>query len=67
MGITPDSVGGIVEYANVPLPIATIISSGKASLYELSTSLSVEDEWDILEVIMVDAHNRRVMAKRERT
>jgi len=38
-----------------------VISTGKASLAELSTLLSVEDVHDLLEVIMVDAYNARVV------
>lgn len=32
-----------------------------ASYVELDTVLGVQDMYDILEVIMVDAHNKRIM------
>lgn len=42
------------------------ISSGKASFAELSSVLGLEDLHDILEVIAIDAHNARAMAKRDK-
>lgn len=42
-----------------------MISSGKATLHELDTVLSLEDVYDILEVISVDAHNQRLLNKRK--
>lgn len=41
-----------------------MISSGKASLVELDTALGVEDLYDLLEIIAIDAHNRRVVNKK---
>ncbi|MYO76016.1 transcription elongation factor GreA, partial [Salmonella enterica subsp. enterica serovar 4,12:i:-] len=51
----------MVDYVNVPRTIATVISSGKASKVELDSVLGVQDLWDLLEIIQVDAHNERVM------
>ncbi|EAQ4379505.1 transcription elongation factor GreA [Salmonella enterica subsp. enterica serovar Javiana] len=51
----------MVDYVNVPRTIATVISSGKASKVELDSVLGVQDLWDLLEIIHVDAHNERVM------
>ncbi|EHE9160985.1 transcription elongation factor GreA [Salmonella enterica] len=51
----------MVDYVNVPRTIATVISSGKASKVELDSVLGVQDLWDLLEIIRVDAHNERVM------
>lgn len=45
----------------MPRTIATVISSGKASKAELDSVLGVQDLWDLLEIIQVDAHNERVM------
>lgn len=42
-----------------------MISAGKATLHELDTVYSVEDVYDLLEIMTVDAHNRRVLAKRD--
>lgn len=47
---------------NVPPTIGAALSSGKASMTELTTTLGLEDLYDILEVIEVDAHNRRKTA-----
>ncbi|EDN2087171.1 hypothetical protein GHW83_16845 [Salmonella enterica] len=48
----------MVDYVNVPRTIATVISSGKASKVELDSVLGVQDLWDLLEIIQVDAHNQ---------
>lgn len=40
-----------------------MISSGKATIVELDTVLGIEDVYDILEVLTVDAHNHRVLSK----
>ncbi|AKH22921.1 transcription elongation factor GreA [Escherichia coli O28ac] len=51
----------MVDYVNVPRTIATVISSGKASKAELDSVLGVQDLWDLLEIIHVDAHNEQVI------
>lgn len=45
---------------NVPKTIGAVISSGMAKLHELDTIYGAEDLYDMLEVIAVDAHNRRI-------
>lgn len=50
-----------MDYPNVPGSIGAVISSGKATLVELKTVLGLEDVYDLLEIISVDAHNRRIM------
>lgn len=54
---------GLADYVNVPKTIATVLSSGKCSLTELSTTLGVEDLWWWLEIITVDNYNRMVANK----
>lgn len=49
---------------NVPPSIGMAISSGKATMAELSTTLGLEDVHDILEIVRVDAHNARILDKR---
>lgn len=49
---------------NVPPTIGMVVSCGKATLAELSTTLGLEDLRDLLEIIAVDAHNARIIAKR---
>ncbi len=48
---------------NVPPTIGMAISNDKALLGPLSTVLGLEALHDILEVIAIDAHNRRVLTK----
>jgi hypothetical protein len=40
-----------------------VVSSGKATLRECQEFYSIEDVYNILEVLGVDAHNRRIMDK----
>lgn len=42
-----------------------VVSSGLATMADLSTVLGVEDLCDLIEIARVDVHNRRVMAKRQ--
>jgi hypothetical protein len=42
-----------------------VISSGKATLAELKTIYGLEDLWDMIEVLLVDAHNERAIAKHQ--
>jgi hypothetical protein len=37
-----------------------------ATFHELATVYSIEDCHDLIEISMVDAHNRRLLAKRNR-
>jgi hypothetical protein len=41
-----------------------VISSGKATLHELDTVYGLEDLYEMIEIITVDAHNQRVLSKR---
>jgi len=43
-----------------------LISHDKSLLAALSTTLGVEDMYDLIEVMLVDRHNDRVIAKRNR-
>jgi hypothetical protein len=40
-----------------------VISSRLATKVELDTVLGLEDMYDIIEVMMIDAHNRNVWSK----
>lgn len=61
-----ENAGGFLDYVNVPPTIGMAISGRPELLGPLSTVLGLEDLHDILEVIAVDAHNQRVLRKRER-
>lgn len=43
--------------------IGDAIAAGLATLHELQTVYSVEDVYDMLEVAVIDAHNRRVQTE----
>ncbi len=49
----------------MPPAIGMVLSSGKATLPDLD-QMGLEDLCDLLEVIAVDAHNRRVLSKRNK-
>ena len=59
-------VGGLAEYKNLPASVGTVISSRMATLVECQSVLGIEDVYDIIEVLAVDAHNRRVLAERSK-
>lgn len=44
--------------------VATVISAGMATLRELDEYYGTQDMYDLLEIIAVDAHNRRVFQER---
>lgn len=48
----------------MPAPIALVVSAGRATLSELSTSLGAEDLYDLVEIVMIDAHNAKVAQDR---
>jgi hypothetical protein len=60
MGSVEDDGRRYVEYANVPGYLGALISARMATLLELQTVYSVEDAWDLLEVLVVDRENRRI-------
>jgi hypothetical protein len=47
----------------VPRSIGAVISAGMASLHELDTVYGLDDVYDFLEIMAVDAHNRRLLHK----
>ena len=55
-----------MEYANVPRLIAIIVSAGKATLKELQTDYSLEDAYNLCEIIAVDSVNQRRMMEKAR-
>jgi hypothetical protein len=44
----------------VPRVIGVVVSSRLATLAELDSALGAEDLYDLLEIMMVDAHNERI-------
>ena len=53
-----------MDYPNVDPFIGAIVASGKASLRELKTELTLEDAFDIWEVLMVQNFNEWLAAKK---
>jgi hypothetical protein len=52
-----------VEYTNVSQRIGAVISSGHARMTELDSALGIEDLYNLLEIIQIDAHNQRIASK----
>jgi hypothetical protein len=42
-----------------------VISLKMATMHELATVYSIEACYDMVEIAMVDAHNRRILARRK--
>ena len=55
--------GGLVDYPNVPPGIGFLISRDPSLLAPLSTTLGLEDMYDLIEVALVDACNDRAIDK----
>jgi hypothetical protein len=48
---------------NVPRTIGAVLSSRLATMAELETLLGMEDVYDLLEIIAIDAHNKRIASE----
>lgn len=57
----------MVEYENLPPHIGAVISAKLATLVECDTVYGVEDIYLMLEVLSVDAHNRRAYQDYQRS
>lgn len=51
----------LLDYPNIPRLIGVVISNGRATLHELDTVYGWEDAYDLLEIIVVDNHNRALL------
>lgn len=50
---------GLIDCSNITSVISTLVSRKYATLHELDTEYSVQDAYDILEIITVDAYNKK--------
>lgn len=57
------SDAGLIGYANVPPLIGMVVSSKLATLHELQTVYGIVDVYNLAEIVIVDAHNRRTLAE----
>lgn len=53
----------LADYPNVPISIAVVVASRLATMHELETIYGIEDLEDFLEILRVDAHNRRILSR----
>ena len=49
-----------MDYKNIDSLIGAIVSSGKATLKELKESYTIEDAFNLYEIIATDAYNERL-------
>lgn len=56
-------MGGLIECLNVPRSIHAVVGAKMATLVECDTVLGLEDVYNLMEIMAVDAHNRQVMQK----
>jgi hypothetical protein len=52
-----------VKYANIPRLIAILVSNRMATLRELDTLYGLEDAYDLIEILVVDSHNKAALNK----
>jgi hypothetical protein len=57
---------GLAEYENVPTLIGALVSAKLATLHELQTVYGLEDAYNLLEILLVDRHNERVLNDRDK-
>lgn len=57
---------GDAEYLNVSPRVGFLLSHDASLAGPLSTVLNLEDMYDLIEVVLVDRHNDRLRAKRNR-
>lgn len=62
--IDAPEASGLADYPNVSRVIGAVVSAKMATMRELDENYSLEDVYDMLEVVAVDAHNRRIVDKR---
>lgn len=55
----------LLDYANVPASIGTVVSMHLATLHELDTVYGTQDLFDLVEIISVDTHNRNLLAQQK--
>lgn len=58
-----DLAPGLKDYPNVPKTIGAVLSCRVATYHELQSVYSLEDVYDMLEVVAVDAQNRTIIAR----
>ncbi len=51
----------MLEYTNLPRSIGMVVSHQMATLHELQTVYGLEDLYDMIEILLVDNHNQRLM------
>jgi hypothetical protein len=67
LGLTgfPEAPAGLRDYVNIPATIGTLLSQEPLLISALSTTLSVEDMYDLLEVYRIDGYNRQIIRREQ--
>ena len=54
---------GYRGYVNLPQIVGTVISAGRATLHEMQTVYSLEDAYNLLEIVQIDDYNASLARK----
>lgn len=55
-----------LQCVNVPVPIAVLITNKMATYHELDSVYSIEDEWNMLEILQVSRYNENKLVEHQR-
>jgi hypothetical protein len=55
----------LLDYVNVPPSIGMALSHDPSLIEPLTTTLGLEDLFDIIEVVLIDAHNKRKLQEKD--
>lgn len=61
----PETVAGLRDYVNIPPTIGTLLSHDPLLITPLSSTLSIEEMHDLLEVYRVDSYNRQIIRREQ--
>ena len=59
-------VDGLMQYESVPRVVGAVVSSRLASFEALDSTLGTRDLYDLMEIVLVDAYNRRRIEEHHR-
>lgn len=55
-----------MQCVNVPIPISVLITNKMATYHELDSVYSLEDEWNMLEILQVSRYNENKLMEHSR-
>lgn len=55
-----------LQYVNIPIPIAILVTNNMAAYHELASVYSLEDEWNLIEILQVNRYNENKLMEHNR-